>query len=196
MGSKLCHSCGSRRARVCAECARAAPPAPAWTPFLPAVPAPGTELEAVGSLKGAELWLNSRYQVAVRRQAGGPWGPMVHLSVRRLDRAPLRDWRDLQRIKDDLVGPEAEGVELFPAESRLVDSANQYHIYAFPAFRFPFGADDGRLVGDSVTGRAVQRPFDDRPADALSGAALDEEIRRRRSASRAAWPRPAAGGGP
>lgn len=180
MGSKACQSCGDRRARLCAECAGAGPAAaPPWTPFLPAKPAAGTDPAAARLLAGAELWANSRYVVAVRRQAAGPFGPMVHLSVRRLDRAPARDWRDLQRIKDELVGPEAEGVELFPAESRLVDTANQYHLYCFPSYRFPFGADDGRLVGDSPTGGAAQRPFEERPADALSGAALDEEVARR-----------------
>jgi hypothetical protein len=37
----------------------------------------------------------------------------------------VHDWRDLQRIKNQLVGPECEAVELYPAESRKVDTANQ-----------------------------------------------------------------------
>lgn len=179
MGSKACQSCGDRKARLCTECAGAGVPPPSWTPFLPATPIAGTDPDAVRLLNGAELWVNSLYQVAVRRQPGGPWGPMVHLSIRRLDRGPVREWRDLQRIKCDLVGPESEGVELFPAESRLIDTANQYHLWVFTTFRFPFGSRDGRLVGDSPTGNAVQRPFDQRPGDTLSGDALDDEVRRR-----------------
>jgi hypothetical protein len=57
----------------------------------------------------------------------------VHLSIKRFDRGPVRDWRHLQQIKNEVVGPEAEAFEIFPAESRLVDTANQYHLWAIPA---------------------------------------------------------------
>ncbi len=72
------------------------------------------------------------------------------------------DWRDFQRIKNELVGPEAEGVELYPAESQLADSANQYHLWVFDGsgFRFPFGFND-RLVSDQPLEGGQQRPFED-----------------------------------
>jgi hypothetical protein len=41
------------------------------------------------------------------------------------------DWRDLQAIKNQLCGDEAEAIQLFPAESRVVDTANQYHLWVF-----------------------------------------------------------------
>lgn len=67
--------------------------------------------------------------------------PMFWLSIKMLDRRVLRDWRHLQRIKNELIGEEHEGVEVFPAESRLVDGANQYHMWVFadPKHRFKFG---------------------------------------------------------
>lgn len=69
---------------------------------------------------------------------GAKWG--WHLSIKRNDREPIREWRDLQRIKNELCGPEAEAVELFPAESRLTDEANQFHLWVFNrGYRFPFG---------------------------------------------------------
>ena len=88
------------------------------------------------------LFVNSRYQVAMRDQ-----GPLVHLSIKRIDQAPVHDWRDLQRIKNELVGAECEAVELYPATSRLVDTSTQYHLWCSrdPSFRFPFGFGD-RLV--------------------------------------------------
>lgn len=54
---------------------------------------------------------------------------IVHLSIKRKDCSKVRSWFDLQSIKNTLVGPESEGVELFPAESRKVDSADQYHLW-------------------------------------------------------------------
>lgn len=98
----------------------------------------------------------------------GPEGQVavVHLSIRRVDRAPARDWRDLQRIKNQLVGPECEGIELYPAESRLLDSANQFHLWVAkdPGWRFPFGYFDGRIVSSESGGGAVQRPLDEEAA--------------------------------
>lgn len=85
-------------------------------------------------------------------------GPLVHLSIKRIDQAPVHDWRDLQRIKDELIGPECEAVELYPANSRLlVDTSNQFHLWCSrdASFRFPFGFGD-RLVTDD-SGSHVQR---------------------------------------
>jgi len=53
---------------------------------------------------------------------------MLHLSIKRLDKHPVRDWRHFQRIKNELIGEENEAVELYPAQSRLVDTTNQYHL--------------------------------------------------------------------
>jgi hypothetical protein len=102
------------------------------------------------------MWLNNVFQVAAY-----DCGELVHLSIKRRDRRLVRDWRLLQWIKNELVGPECEAVELFPAESRLVDGADQWHLWVVkdPAFRFPFGFSD-RLVRDDGPGmpNTTQRP--------------------------------------
>lgn len=108
-----------------------------------------------------ECWMNNRYTVLVRRAPDDPiFGPVVHLSIRRNDRGAARDWRDFQRIKNELVGPETEAIEFFPAESRLVDAANQFHLWAFPKYRFTVGFQnrDVRDHGGEMFG-ATQRPF-------------------------------------
>ena len=114
-----------------------------------------TDLQIAEHCKYA-LYVNDIYQVAVRPIEGG----LIHLSIKRRDRKPIHDWRDLQKIKNELVGPENEGVELYPAESRLTDTVNQYHIWviADPSFRFPFGFGE-RAVSEATKGKAVQRPF-------------------------------------
>jgi hypothetical protein len=106
----------------------------------------------------AEMWLNDIYQVAVYKNDKGP---LIHLSIKRRDRKPIHDWRDLQEIKNLLVGRENEGVELFPAESRRVDTSNQYHMFVLkdPAVRFPFGFNAGRVVTEATFGKSVQRPL-------------------------------------
>ena len=64
----------------------------------------------------------------------------TYLSFKRIDREPLGDWRAKQRIKNAVLGDHWEGVELYPAEERLVDTSNQYHMFAwegiFPIYLF------------------------------------------------------------
>jgi hypothetical protein len=154
-----------------------------WTPLQRATPVPFTEHQiaehiayatkhgmteeqaraTIADLANDEMWKNDRYQVSVHhldRDEGAV--PMVQLSIRRVDRQPVHDWRDLQRIKNELVGPECEAVELYPAESRLVDTANQYFLWAVldPSFRFPCGFGQ-RLVSEETSGGSVQRPFEE-----------------------------------
>ena len=103
--------------------------------------------DSIAQLADDCVFLNDVYQVNVRCFAPGEF---IHLSIKRIDKKPIHDWRDLQAIKNELVGSENEAVELYPAESRLVDSANQYHLWvaADPNFRFPFGFDGPRVVSD------------------------------------------------
>ena len=155
---------------VSAQVAQAANPS--WTPFQRAVIPPEeirhtqqaygfTDAEIADMLTG-EFWLNSVYQVQKRtitpQEGHGP--NLIWLSIKRRDRRPIRDWRHFQRIKNELVGPECEGVELYPADSRLVDTSNQFHLYCVddPTFRFPFGFQE-RLVMERPGGKAKQRPF-------------------------------------
>lgn len=110
-----------------------------------------------------ELWANDLYQVHIVRWPANEAisCPIVQLSIRRVDRQAARDWRHFQQIKNELVGPECEAVELYPAESRLVDTANQFHLWcvADPYWRFPLGYDAGRTVSGEAGGAAVQRPL-------------------------------------
>lgn len=92
------------------------------------------------------LWKNNIYTVAV--YDNGPdskGGRFLHLSIKRNDRETVHDWRHLQRIKTEIAGPDAEGVELYPAESRVVDMANQYHLWVFTKAKLEFGfGTDGK----------------------------------------------------
>lgn len=115
---------------------------------------------ALAASAEALIFLNDLYQVSVFHCPPLLGARMVHLSIRRLDRTPIHDWRELQEIKNAIVGPQCEGVELYPAESRKVDTANQYHMFVLidPEFRWPFGFAE-RLVTDESLGKSVNRPF-------------------------------------
>lgn len=96
-------------------------------------------------------YLNDIYQVEVRLHEGG----MAQMNIRRRDGKPIfRDWRHFQRIKNEIIGPECEAVELYPAESRLVDTSNKYHLWCVtdPKFRFPFGFDERDVYTQAVDG--------------------------------------------
>lgn len=114
-------------------------------------------------------WTNDLYTVLLRTMEGGPADapPLLWLSIRRNDRKPARDWRHLQRIKNELVGPECEGMEMFPAESRLVDESNQTHLWVMGSdtFRWPWGYTERSVLShddESIAEvGAVQRPFEE-----------------------------------
>lgn len=134
-----------------------------WAPFeeVPSVRMTDGTLVDVAESGFKKVFQNNQYTVFWREHGFNPlFGRCIHLSIKRNDRAPVHDWRDLQRIKNEIVGAEAEAVELYPAESRLVDGANQYHLWCFPGYRFPFGFQE-RMVRDqheTLLG-ATQRPL-------------------------------------
>ena len=53
------------------------------------------------------MWINDRYQVALS-EAEPVEGllEILHLSIKRPDRAPISVWRDLEAIKNALTDPE------------------------------------------------------------------------------------------
>ena|SRR5437870_1228732 len=112
-----------------------------------------TVQQMIAESLGDRIFQNDTYQVIVRSFVSEAFEglPMVHLSIRRLDREAIHDWRDLQEIKNQLVGPECEAIELYPAESRLVDTSNQYHLWCWtnPEVRVPIGWDDRLVSGES-----------------------------------------------
>lgn len=93
------------------------------------------------------LWRNDIYQVQkdTNPHVHPNWPRLIALSIKRIDREWIHDWRDLQEIKNLLVGPDHEAIELYPAEKRVVDTSNQYHLWvlAESRLRFPFGWDKG-----------------------------------------------------
>ncbi len=129
---------------------------------------------------GGDVWMNNRYQVVMRRayrlvdlrsistgEADDGKRCVIHLSIKRRDKKPIRSWRDLLWIKNQLCGDECEAVEVFPPMSVLVDTSNQYHLWVLPAgVRIGFDLGNAEPVvhaGDGHTGpgQARQQPLPD-----------------------------------
>lgn len=128
--------------------------------------------DAYADMLNDEIWCNDEYVVIVYRGDRVPpdvnpegWAELVWLSIRRQDRGALIDWRDLQEIKNQLVGEECDAVQIFPAESRLVDEANQFHLWcrSTPGRWIPFGFNQRLVSYNTRMGRAKQRPLTQEP---------------------------------
>ena len=94
------------------------------------------------------IFKNDTYQAALydktpeEEKGDNIW--MRHLSIKRIDKEAIHDWRDIQNIKNDICGEDSEAVEIYPAEERHVDFANQYHLWVFPpGYKIPFGFRNG-----------------------------------------------------
>lgn len=94
-----------------------------------------------------ERWINDLYQVEVRNYDND----IVQINIRRRDgNVIFRDWRHF------------EAIELYPAESRLVDTSNKYHLWGSrdQSFRFPFGWTERDVRSEGGAGAGLrQRPI-------------------------------------
>lgn len=98
-------------------------------------------------------YANDRYGVVHRRSGGQEW-----LMISRLDGSAERDWRDFQRIKSEVFGPEVEAVELYPAESRVIDPSNAYFLWRLRGDARRIGLPGPRFVAEpGVTGAPQRR---------------------------------------
>lgn len=127
-----------------------------------------------------EMWVNPYYVCSVYRAEAGH----VHqISFRHQDRNRTdRDWRETQRIKNEIAGEEVEAIELYPRMGRLVDNANQFHLWcAPPGVEIELGYPRGCVIDqgsvDEMIGSA-QRPLPDDWKDATRVPYLSEDALR------------------
>lgn len=110
----------------------------------------------VDQAENAETWMNNTYVATVHsaEPTQDGWPEMKQLSIRRIDRKVIHDWRHLQQVKNDVFGPDCEAVELYPADDRVVDTANSYHLWVLiePGTKFPFGWSAGLRTNEDVAG--------------------------------------------
>jgi hypothetical protein len=108
-----------------------------WQPLQRTVSSDPEVYARFGLTPPDAVYGNDLYSVFVREIGHGA----LHISFHRRNRAPVRDWRHFQAIKNEVAGPERLAVEVFPPESKLTDQSNEYHLWVFPPDweeNFPF----------------------------------------------------------
>lgn len=108
-----------------------------------------------------EVFRNDTYEVRVFRGDQANWlvhekswyGMIDYLSIKRIDKKSIHDWRHFQLIKNELVSETREAIELYPSEKRLMDTANQYHLFVFPKdYIIPFGWTERSIAVEETEG--------------------------------------------
>jgi hypothetical protein len=68
----------------------------------------------------------------------------AHLAVSSLT-GDRPTWHEMQRIKSDLAGPDATGIEVYPPDREIVDQADMFHLWIVSDL--PFSLFDDRHKG-------------------------------------------------
>ncbi|MBU9711092.1 DUF7694 domain-containing protein [Evansella tamaricis] len=76
--------------------------------------------------------------VVMTRPVQTEWGEIIHATISTSHGGDV-PWAEKQRIKNELFGPDAQAIEVFPKESELVDAAPMYHLWVLPTeMKIPF----------------------------------------------------------
>ena len=90
-------------------------------------------------------WTNGWLSVSVRTIKETSLGiPVEHAFIRTAMCDELT-WAEKQRVKNEIFGKDRMAIEVYPRVDDLVDAADIYHIWVFPAgYRFDFGLGTGQ----------------------------------------------------
>ena len=107
---------------------------------------------------GAEVYQNDVYLTIVKDAHEADMAlndtapPAWYLSIKRIDQEPICSWRDIQEIKNQLVGPDNDAFMLYPSERRVVDTVNQYHLFVLKDVGplIPYGFNQGQHIVDTA----------------------------------------------
>ena len=80
---------------------------------------------------------NNRYIVQVNDYAETTVGYAIRAMVQSLTGEPVRNWEDLQRVKNECFGEETVAIEYYPAQSQLVNVHHIYWLWIFEPGQIP-----------------------------------------------------------
>lgn len=61
-----------------------------------------------------------------------------HMTVERADGKDGITWDELQRLKDESLGPDSMAVEVFPRADEVINERNRRHLWEVPEGFLPF----------------------------------------------------------
>jgi hypothetical protein len=103
-----------------------------WTEFQQVWPI-GEDDQPIELSEGESWWRNSFYTV-FRKELQPEEGieGAVQLSIKRNDGKAIREWKHLQRVKNEVVGEEREAAEIFPPQSMVTSMDHEHHLFVTP----------------------------------------------------------------
>lgn len=76
---------------------------------------------------------NNRYTVMIYDNSKTTHGPATKILIQNHFDEPIKNhWSEIQKIKNEVFGPEVTAIEYFPAESELINDHNIYWIFIYP----------------------------------------------------------------
>jgi len=110
----------------------------------------------------SQKWENSKYKVTFDKQCDHihpNWPENLacwYISFSMKDGGHMLDWREIQDMKNQVVGEKHEAVMLFPTDNRCMDTVNQFHLYIIgdEGVEFPVGWQCPKSVTDETDGKA------------------------------------------
>lgn len=124
-----------------------------WTEFVEVFPHNRSDDEPVEVDGGETYWSNSFYlvnRVALEPEKGLEGA--VRLSMKRHDGKALREWKHMQRVKNELCGEEREAVEIFPPQSMVTSMDHEHHLFVTPVGVASIYVYEEKLRSESLNG--------------------------------------------
>lgn len=99
-----------------------------WEPMFPL----GHRTDVPWPTWATRVFRNNRFTAIINDNAETTTGKAskVYISPHAAGRDVF--WKDLQRIKNEIFGPEVVAVQYFPRESELVNEVNVYWLFVYP----------------------------------------------------------------
>lgn len=108
-----------------------------WSPFLRANVK--GQVKGAGWLRDVHSIVKNPWCVLLVRTVMTAWGPIEHCAIRTASEGEMT-WKEKQKIKDEVFGPDRVAMEVMPRHDDIVDGANMYHIWVLPpGYVLPFG---------------------------------------------------------
>ncbi len=123
-------------------------------PFMPLKPIRENSLPH----GAAAAFSNNRYIIIVYENIQTTKGVAKQVLIQNVFGTRLRDhWSEIQRIKNELFGDEAVGIEFYPSESELVNEHNIYWLWIIDTTLLPMPLNQKPKISIDWESREIEK---------------------------------------
>jgi hypothetical protein len=83
------------------------------------------------------VYKNNKYIVMINDYAETTVGYAIRAMIQALSGEPVRNWMDLQRVKNEVFGVDVIAIEYYPKQSELVNNAHIYWLWIYEPGQIP-----------------------------------------------------------